>query len=78
MTDDFCELEMHALLIGDVFGLAATDAAGMVSWNLAVFMSVKGKTEIIIQGIDLPDITLVVQYRVPKELSTWKGWLSCP
>lgn len=25
----------------------------------------------VTQGIDIPDITLVVQYRVPKELSTW-------
>jgi superfamily II DNA/RNA helicase len=30
MTDDFREDEMHALLVGDVFGHAATDAAGMV------------------------------------------------
>ncbi|KAF8227829.1 hypothetical protein L208DRAFT_1294830, partial [Tricholoma matsutake] len=51
MTNDFQEVKMHALLIGDVFGLTATDAAGM--------------------GIDLPNVTLVVQYRVPKELSTW-------
>lgn len=30
MTDEFREVEMHALLVGDVFGHAATDAAGMV------------------------------------------------
>lgn len=71
MTNDFQEVKMHALLIGDVFGLTATDAAGMVCWNLAVFMSMKAETKIIAQGIDLPNVTLVVQYRVPKELSTW-------
>jgi len=31
MTDEFRESEMHVLLIGDVFGDRATDAAGMVS-----------------------------------------------
>lgn len=31
MMDEFHEGEMHALLIGDVFGHATTDAAGMVS-----------------------------------------------
>lgn len=31
MTDKFCEQEMHALLTGEVFGDASTDAAGMVS-----------------------------------------------
>lgn len=30
MTDEYREVEMHALLIGEVFGHAATDAAGMV------------------------------------------------
>jgi len=31
MTDEFRESEIHALLIGDIFGNGATDAAGMVS-----------------------------------------------
>ena len=31
MTDEFRESEIHALLVGDVFGDGATDAAGMVS-----------------------------------------------
>lgn len=26
------------------------------------------------QGINIPDITLVVQYQVPRELSTWIQW----
>jgi hypothetical protein len=30
MTDEFRKEDIHALLIGDVFGHAATDAAGMV------------------------------------------------
>lgn len=33
MTDEFREEEMHALQVGDVFGHAATDAAGMVSYT---------------------------------------------
>lgn len=37
MTDKFCEVEMHALLVGDVFGHAATDAAGMVSTSNLVY-----------------------------------------
>jgi superfamily II DNA helicase RecQ len=31
MTDEFRESEIHTLLIGDIFGDGATDAAGMVS-----------------------------------------------
>jgi len=31
MTDEFRESEIHTLLVGDVFGDGATDAAGMVS-----------------------------------------------
>ena len=31
MTDKFRESEIHVLLVGDVFGDGATDAAGMVS-----------------------------------------------
>ena len=30
MTDEYGEVEMHALQIGNVFGDAATDAAGMI------------------------------------------------
>ena len=33
MTDEFWEVEMHALLVSDVYGHAATDAASMVSSN---------------------------------------------
>jgi len=69
MTDEFHEDEMHALLVGDVFGHAATDAAGMVSGIDLIFLL--RKLNILLQGIDLPDLTLVVQYRVPKELSTF-------
>jgi superfamily II DNA helicase RecQ len=32
MTDEFREAKMHALVVGDVYGHAATDAAGMVSF----------------------------------------------
>lgn len=32
MTDEFRESEINALLVGDVFGNGATDAAGMVSF----------------------------------------------
>ena len=38
MTDEFREDEMHALLVGDVFGHAATDAAGMVSGIDLIFL----------------------------------------
>ena len=31
MTEEFRESEIHALLMGDIFGNGATDAAGMVS-----------------------------------------------
>jgi hypothetical protein len=31
MTDEFREEEIHALVVGEVFGHGATDAAGMVS-----------------------------------------------
>ena len=37
--DEFREGEMHALLIGDVFGHAATDAAGMVSDIQMLFLT---------------------------------------
>jgi hypothetical protein len=33
MTDEFCEEEMHALQVGDVFGHAATYAVGMVGYT---------------------------------------------
>ena len=70
MTDEFREVEMHALLIGDVYGHAATDAAGMVCLNcLNCYLRLGADT--FNKGIDIPDITLVVQYRVPRELSTW-------
>lgn len=39
MTDEFREVEMHALLIGDVYGHAATDAAGMVSFDCFCYYS---------------------------------------
>ena len=39
MTDEFREGEMHALLVGDVFGHAATDAAGMVSDIQMLFLT---------------------------------------
>jgi superfamily II DNA/RNA helicase len=38
MTDEFCEDKMHALLVGDVFGHAATDVAGMVSGIDLIFL----------------------------------------
>ena len=63
MTDEFCEDKIHALLVGDVFGHVATDAIDLIF--------LLHKLNILLQGIDLPDVTLVVQYRVPKELSTF-------
>ena len=43
MTDQFRKEEMHALLVGDVYGHAATDAAGMVST-----FSISGVPELIV------------------------------
>ena len=76
MTDEFRETEMHALLVGEVYGHAATDAAGMVRISFYLIFSLFSIL-LVSQGIDIPDVTLVVQYRVPRELSTWiqrAGW----
>jgi superfamily II DNA helicase RecQ len=43
MTDQFRKEEMHALLVGDVYGHAATDAAGMAST-----LSINGIPELIV------------------------------
>jgi superfamily II DNA helicase RecQ len=70
MTDEFRETEMHALLVGEVYAHAATDAAGMVRISFYLIFSLFAIL-VVPQGIDIPDVTLVVQYRVPRELSTW-------
>ena len=75
MTDEFREDEMHALLVGDVFGYGATDAAGMVSDIYLIFLP--RKLNVFWHGIDLPDITLVIQYRVPKEPNTFIQRAGC-
>jgi len=67
MTDEFREEEMHALIIGESFGEGSTDAAGMVSLLALRLLYILT----CLQGIDIPDIRIVVQYGASKELSTY-------
>lgn len=68
MTDEFRSSEVHALQVGSVDGECATDAVGMVSTYL---LFEDHYILLCMQGIDIPDIYQVVQYRVPSSLSTW-------
>ncbi|KAJ3823424.1 hypothetical protein F5880DRAFT_1482208 [Lentinula raphanica] len=64
MSNEFHHDEVHALKIGNWLGTCATDAVGMVSNinNLTFALRLKA---LQLQGIDIPDIHIVVRYSVP-------------
>ena len=62
MTDEFCEEEMHALIISESFGEGLTDATGMVCLLALSLLYILT----CLQGIDIPDIQTVLQYATPK------------
>jgi superfamily II DNA/RNA helicase len=77
ILDEFRKTEMQTLLVGEVYGHAATDAASMVGMSFYLICSLFSIL-LASQGIDIPDVTLVVQYQVLRELSTWNqraGWV---
>ena len=66
MSDQFKETEVQRLRNSETWGLCTTDSFGMVSmiYNLRTHQSLQVK-----QGMDIPDIKLVVQWRATCTLS---------
>ena len=66
MTPAFCNDEIRHLVNGEWWGLALTDVRGMVS----SFNSQCNVNLPFVEGVEVPDITLIVQWKAPKDLCT--------
>jgi superfamily II DNA/RNA helicase len=61
MSKTFCEMEVQAIRDGQTWGLCCTDSFSMVSNELLINI---GSLQMKSQGIDLPDIRIVIQWCV--------------
>lgn len=65
MTRGFNERALANLRDGSIYGIVCTDVAGMVSAIATPTRSYL--TRCLTQGIDIPDVELVIQYQVPSK-----------
>ena len=66
MTSAFHTDEIENIVNGKQWGLVLTDIGGMVSFiNPQINLTLP-----FIKGVDVPDITIVVQWKAPKDLCT--------
>ena len=75
MSNEFKRSEAERFAHGETWGLLAIDSFGMVRNHLFV---IDDSCSNHIQGMDLPDIKLVVQYCAPTSISTlWQRFGRC-
>lgn len=68
MSREFKEDMMEKLRRGEIWGIVCTDAAGMVCGNTRITCNLKNRP--LCQGLDIPDIELVIQWGYTASLCT--------
>ena len=68
MSEYFRNEELKSFREGNLWGLGMTDVGGMV--QLTCMLCGCDISDIRLQGVDIPDVLIVVQWRAPRDLNT--------